>query len=124
MTFVDLERFHVTRHLRLASIAGVLQKARRETSLETLEKYAHQAKNGVPVFIESKPLLMHLPRRGVRQVVAALEPYRETLAIERKVLLDRDSPVDVAFKVVGPGSVGPRDYVVRLLDHGLKDPLF
>ncbi|PYX91774.1 MAG: DUF2252 domain-containing protein [Acidobacteria bacterium] len=124
MTFVDLERFHVTRHLRLAPIAGVLQKARRETSLETLEKYARHAKNGVPVFAESKPLLMHLPRRVVRQVLAALETYRETLSSERKVLLDRYSPVDIAFKVVGTGSVGTRDYVVLLLGNGLKDPLF
>ncbi|HTD21836.1 MAG TPA: DUF2252 domain-containing protein [Terriglobales bacterium] len=124
MTFIDLERFHVKRHLRLAPIAEVLQKARHATPLETLEKYTRQTKNRLPAFIESKPLLMHVPRRIVRQVLAALQSYRETLSSERQKLLDQYSPVDVTFKVVGTGSVGTRDYVVLLFGNGFKDPLF
>jgi len=124
MTFIDLERFHVKRHLRLAPIAEVLQKARHATPLETLEKCTRQTKNRLPAFIESKPLLMHVPRRIVRQVLAALQSYRETLSSERQKLLDQYSPVDVAFKVVGTGSVGTRDYVVLLFGNGFKDPLF
>jgi len=124
MTFIDLERFHVNRHLRLAPIAEVLQKARHATPLETLEKCTRRTKNRLPAFIESKPLLMHVPRRIVRQVLAALQSYRETLSSERQKLLDQYSPVDVAFKVVGTGSVGTRDYVVLLFGNGFKDPLF
>jgi uncharacterized protein (DUF2252 family) len=124
MPFLELERFQVSRHLRLAPIAGVLQKARRATPLETLEKLTRPAKNKPPVFIESKPLLTHVPRRVVRQVLAALGSYRETLPSERQILLDRYSAVDVAFKVVGTGSVGTRDFVVLLLGNSLKDPLF
>jgi uncharacterized protein (DUF2252 family) len=124
MPFADLERFQVLRHLRLAPIAGVLQKARRATPLETLEKLTRPGKNKLPAFIESEPLLTHVPRRVVRQVLAALGSYRETLSAERQILLDRYSPVDVAFKVVGTGSVGTRDFVVLLLGNSLKDPLF
>jgi uncharacterized protein (DUF2252 family) len=124
MSFLDLERFHVMRHLRLAPIAGVLQKARHATPLETLEKLTRQAKNRLSSFMESKPLLTHVPRRIVRQVLAALGSYRETLSTECQTLLDRYSPVDVAFKVVGTGSVGTRDFVVLLLGNSLQDPLF
>jgi uncharacterized protein (DUF2252 family) len=124
MAFLDLERFHIKRDLRLAPVATLLQKARRETPLETLEKYTRPARNGMPAFVESKPLLTRVPRRVVRQVLAALQSYRDVLAPEHKVLLDRYSPIDVVFKVVGTGSVGTRDYVVLLLGHGFKDPLF
>jgi uncharacterized protein (DUF2252 family) len=122
--FLDLERFHIKRDLRLAPIAAVLQKARRETPLETLEKYTRIPRNGAPAFVESQPLLVHVPRRIVRQVLAALQSYREVLSPSQKMLLDRYSPIDVVFKVVGTGSVGTRDYVVLLLGNGLTDPLF
>jgi uncharacterized protein (DUF2252 family) len=124
MAWLDLERFHITRHLRLDPIAGVLQKARREAPFETLEKYTRPARTGLPAFVEAKPLLTRVPRRVARQVLAALQTYREILSAERKMLLDRYSPVDVVFKVVGTGSVGTRDYVVLLLGNSLKDPLF
>jgi len=124
MSYMDMQRFHVTRHLRLAPVAEVLQKARRATPLETLEKCTRPAKNRAPAFLESKPLLMHVPRRVVREVLAALRSYRETLSTERQKLLDQYSPVDVAFKVVGTGSVGTRDYVVLFFGNGPKDPLF
>jgi hypothetical protein len=38
--------------------------------------------------------------------------------------LERYHPVDVAFKVVGTGSVGTRDYVVLCFGNGSEDPLF
>lgn len=124
MTYLDVDRFHVTRHLRLAPVAEVLQKARHATPMENLTKYTRQAKNRPPAFIESKPLLTHVPKRIVRQVLAALRGYRETLTSDRQKLLDQYSPIDVTFKVVGTGSVGTRDYVVLLLGNSSKDPLF
>ena len=124
MTFLDLERFHVRRHLRLAPIAGVLQKARHATPLESLEKYTRHTKTGLPLFVETTPLITHVPKQKARQLLAALRSYRETLSAECQNLLDRYSPVDVAFKVVGTGSVGTRDYVILLFGNGLNDPLF
>jgi uncharacterized protein (DUF2252 family) len=43
---------------------------------------------------------------------------------ERRHFLDQYTPVDVAFKVVGTGSVGLRDYLVYLEGNGEADPLF
>jgi uncharacterized protein (DUF2252 family) len=43
---------------------------------------------------------------------------------QRQHLLSLYRPVDVAFKVVGTGSVGLRDYCVYFEGNGAKDPLF
>ena len=57
-------------------------------------------------------------------MIASLIPYRRTLGIDRQQALDGYRPVDVAFKVVGTGSVGTRDYVVLLLGERPDDALF
>jgi uncharacterized protein (DUF2252 family) len=58
------------------------------------------------------------------QVVESLTKYAESLQPERRHFLEQYRPVDVAFKVVGTGSVGLRDYVVMMEGNGAKDPLF
>ena len=50
--------------------------------------------------------------------------YRETLLPERQHFFDLYRPLDVAFRVVGTGSVGLRDYIVYLEGNGSDDPLF
>jgi uncharacterized protein (DUF2252 family) len=52
-----------------------------------------------------------------------LRAYRETLADDRRMLLDRYRLVDVAFKVVGVGSVGRRCSIALLMSEA-NDPLF
>lgn len=46
------------------------------------------------------------------------------LESQRKHLLSLYRPVDVAFKIVGTGSVGLRDYCVYFEGNGPNDPLF
>ncbi len=50
--------------------------------------------------------------------------YRESLLPERQHFFDLYRPLDVAFRVVGTGSVGLRDYVVYMEGNGSDDPLF
>lgn len=50
-------------------------------------------------------------------MAASLGPYLKTLQGDRLPLLARYAIHDVAFRVVGTGSVGTRSYVVLLLDH-------
>jgi hypothetical protein len=57
-------------------------------------------------------------------VLASLDPYREMLEPQRQHLLSFYRPVDVAFKVVGTGSVGLRDYCIYFEGNGPADPLF
>ncbi len=58
------------------------------------------------------------------KVLAALGPYRQMLEPQRQHLLSLYRPVDVAFKVVGTGSVGLRDYCIYFEGNGAGDPLF
>ena len=57
-------------------------------------------------------------------MLASFAAYRNSLLPERRHFLDQYVPVDVAFKVVGTGSVGLRDYLVYLEGNGENDPLF
>ena len=75
-------------------------------------------------FHDQRPILEHVSARTAAAVVRALRPYRATLTPSRRRTFERYRPVDVAFKLVGTGSVGTRDYVVLLLGNGVGDPLF
>lgn len=57
-------------------------------------------------------------------VLASLAPYKEMLEPQRQHLFEFYQPVDVAFKVVGTGSVGLRIYCVYMEGNGPGDPLF
>jgi uncharacterized protein (DUF2252 family) len=57
-------------------------------------------------------------------VVASLDLYAKSLLRERQHLFSQYRPIDVAFKVVGTGSVGLRDYCIYMEGNGPKDPLF
>jgi len=75
-------------------------------------------------FKEQKPTLTRVTGRQAEAVLAALGTYRQMLEPQRQHLLSFYRPVDVAFKVVGTGSVGLRDYCVYLEGNGPSDPLF
>ncbi|MBV9608026.1 MAG: DUF2252 family protein, partial [Acidobacteria bacterium] len=79
---------------------------------------------GKHTFKHNPPLLVPVRAQVARQVIAALHLYRDTLSPERQQFLSFYRPVDVAFKVVGTGSVGTRDYVVLCFGNGQGDPLF
>ncbi len=75
-------------------------------------------------FKETKPTLTRVTGARAAAVLASLGPYREMLEPERQHLLSLYRPVDVAFKVVGVGAVGLRDYCVYFEGNGPGDPLF
>jgi uncharacterized protein (DUF2252 family) len=75
-------------------------------------------------FKEQKPMLSRVVSRTTAAVLASLGPYRQMLEPQRQHLLSLYHPLDVAFKVVGTGSVGLRDYCIYLEGNGSADPLF
>jgi uncharacterized protein (DUF2252 family) len=76
------------------------------------------------VFKSTPPVLKRLRGGEADRIVASLEKYTESLLPERRKFFSQYRPVDVAFKVVGTGSVGLRDYCVYMVGNGPKDPLF
>jgi len=73
---------------------------------------------------DNPPLIFHQPagdpfEQDVREL---FHHYRRSLPDERRALLDRYEPIDLAMKVVGVGSVGTR-CAVALMSAGVDDHL-
>ncbi len=116
---------HVIHRLRKAqATSAALAQAQRAQPLDLLEKYTEPGARGTFHFRDLKPVLWRLTGSGKQAVIDALPAYRESLPPERLHLFDFFKPLDVAFKVVGTGSVGLRDYVVLMEGNGKMDPLF
>ncbi len=127
MPLLEVGRFQVHRIGSVVPVHDALLKAERATPLHTLEQLTEPAskKPGAPRrFKEQKPLLTRVTGSQAVKVLGALGPYREMLEPQRQHLLSLYRPVDVAFKVVGTGSVGLRDYCIYFEGNGPRDPLF
>jgi uncharacterized protein (DUF2252 family) len=81
----------------------------------------------VPTIRDNPPLIYHWHERGSEEFDAAVREafarYRESLADDRRVLLDRYELTDITIKVVGVGSVGTY-CAILLMTAGERDPLF
>ncbi|WP_329400467.1 DUF2252 domain-containing protein [Streptomyces melanogenes] len=101
----------------LGTLERVSAKARNNTSARFAAKATEQSADGHRYFVDAAPVLRRVPDAEAAAVAASLGPYLETLSEDRLPLLARYAIHDVAFRVVGTGSVGTRSYVVLLLDH-------
>ncbi|MEU6823964.1 DUF2252 domain-containing protein [Streptomyces atriruber] len=105
----------------LGTLERVAEKARKNTSARFAAKSTEQAVSGDGAegrrFVDAPPVLRRVPDAEAASVAAALGEYVGTLTEDRLPLLARYAIQDVAFRVVGTGSVGLRSYVVLLLDH-------
>ena len=123
MPVIDVARYQVHRLQRISPVSNALLKAERATPLHTLDTLTLEAKNG-RIFRDEPPVLRRLTPQQARPVLASLKPYRESLLPERQHFLAQYRALDVAFKVVGTGSVALRDYLIYLEGNGSRDPLF
>ena len=151
MPVLEMVRDQISRWEEVAPVHLALQKAVRATPMHVLEQLTEvvPGKAGVPVkteavakdaapaktdaaalstaprrFKEIKPVLTRLPAAKAKAVLESLDAYRQTLQSQRRFFFDQYRPVDVAFKVVGTGSVGLRDYCVYMEGNGPGDPFF
>ncbi len=119
--------YQVHRLGAIEPVHAALIKAERATPQHALELLTEpaSANQGAPRrFKEVKPVLTRLTGARAAAVLGSLGPYRQMLEPQRQHLLSFYRPVDVAFKVVGTGSVGLRDYCIYFEGNGPKDPLF
>ncbi|MGW2345782.1 DUF2252 domain-containing protein [Streptomyces sp. NPDC001661] len=101
----------------LGTLERVSEKASRNTSGRFAAKSTVAVEGGGRRFVDAPPVLRSVPDGEAAAVASALGPYLDTLSADRLPLLGRYAIHDVAFRVVGTGSVGTRSYVVLLLDH-------
>jgi uncharacterized protein (DUF2252 family) len=127
MPILEVGRFQVHRMGSVEPVHDALLKAERATPVHTLDQLTEPSspKPGAPRrFREIPPMLTRVTGKRAAKVLAALGPYRSMLEPQRQHLLSLYRPVDVAFKVVGTGSVGLRDYCIYFEGNGPLDPLF
>ncbi len=145
MPVLEVARFQVHRLRNVPTIKRILQVAERATAEDTLEALTQangrqrnstikripqqRTKAGLPtkpprIFKSTPPVLRRLTGAEADRIVASLETYADSLSAERQKFFAQYRPVDVAFKMVGTGSVGLRDYCVYMVGDGPKDPLF
>ena len=108
---------HTDAHDLLGTLERVSEKARANTSGRFAAKSTEPVEGGGLRFVDAPPVLRRIPDAEAAAVATALEEYLTTLPEDRLPLLARYAVHDVAFRVVGTGSVGARSYVVLLLDH-------
>jgi uncharacterized protein (DUF2252 family) len=123
MPVIEVARYQVHRLQRITPVSDALMKAERSTPLHTLDALTVATKKG-RVFKDEPPLLRRLTPQQARPVLASVKTYRDSLLPERQHFLSQYRALDVAFKVVGTGSVALRDYLVYLEGNGARDPLF
>ncbi|MFF2958295.1 DUF2252 domain-containing protein [Streptomyces sp. NPDC057963] len=101
----------------LGTLERVSEKARNNTSARFAAKSTEDSGDGGRRFIDAPPVLRRVSDEEAAAVATGLGDYPGTLSEDRVPLLARYAIHDVAFRVVGTGSVGTRSYVVLLLDH-------
>lgn len=108
-----------------AEIQEVTDRASDHAAEQVFHKLV-DTEDGPPRIIDQPPLLYH-PTGKQKSIWTTTGPYlkqyRDSLSADRQALFDRWTPVDVAFRVVGVGSVGTR-CLVLLMMADQDDPLF
>ncbi|MFF5358054.1 DUF2252 domain-containing protein [Streptomyces scabiei] len=108
---------HTDAHDLLGTLERVSEKARANTSGRFAARATRAVEGGGRHFVDAPPVLRRVQDEEAVAVASSLEQYLTTLSEDRHPLLARYAVQDVAFRVVGTGSVGTRSYVVLLLDH-------
>ena len=127
MSTLEVAHFQVHRISKVEPVHMALLKAERSTPLHTLEQLTEpvgKKAGAARRFKTIKPMLTRITGSKADEVIASLKRYTRTLEPQREHLLSFFRPVDVAFKVVGTGSVGLRDYCIYFEGNGAEDPLF
>lgn len=124
LTCIEVHKYRTHRQFVGRTGNSVLQRAVRETPDRSLAKLT-VARGGTRVFRSNPPVLTRVTKSEAEQVVKSLRPYHDTLPGCSQQALSFYRPIDVAFKIVGTGSVGTYDYVIlHFAGDGTRDPLF
>jgi uncharacterized protein (DUF2252 family) len=108
-----------------------LTKARTKDSMTAFSKLT-EVVDGKPRIVDQSPLIVPIDQLAAGddrdqifdELHQLMRAYRETLPVDRRVLLEGFELTDFARKVVGVGSVGTRAWIALLFGRDGQDPLF
>jgi uncharacterized protein (DUF2252 family) len=124
MHVLDLARYEITPGSSQRGLSPVFDKAARDTSARLLKKVTEPDGTGRARFRAEPPVLRPLDEAEATAVLGGLAAYRESLGAGRRQVFDAYRVYDLAFRVVGVGSVGVDAYLLLLYGNGPEDPLF
>jgi hypothetical protein len=111
-------------------LATSVALARRRDNLQAFEKLtgvqdgSRRIRRDPPLLVPIADLLPDVEREALETaLVELLRRYGRSLSNDRRHLFEQFRLVDVARKVVGVGSVGPRCWIVLMLGRDDDDPL-
>jgi uncharacterized protein (DUF2252 family) len=124
-TRIDLESalrsIHSSTH---AYFNREIARAQKRTSLNVFPKLVREVE-GYHHIKHDPPLITPLLDQTLRdRMCSVFERYKSSLPDDRLFLLQRYRLVDMAWKVVGVGSVGTRCFILLLMGGSSEDPLF
>jgi uncharacterized protein (DUF2252 family) len=125
ITETDVEEYFADDPKVLRYLQQRVDKAERSTSEAVFHKITTVV-NGRPRIVDQPPLLYHVDPSVLelqRDAVPFFDGYRKSLPAAHQHLLDRFELVDLAFKVVGVGSVGTHCFITLWMADE-DDPLF
>ena len=102
----------------LDEFSAAVAKAQRNTHAKLAATWTHQPSGEDWHFETNPPRLSAVTDPIAEQVAGSLPAYVATLHESRRGLMARYRVRDVAFRIVGTGSVGLRSYVVLLQGNG------
>ncbi|HEU4950465.1 MAG TPA: DUF2252 domain-containing protein [Holophagaceae bacterium] len=105
------------------ALAPVFAQAALDTPGALMAK-AVEAEGSGARFLERPPLVKRLNARELASAKAALAPYLDTLAPERRQVMERYEVVDGSRRVLGCGSIGVLNWVLLFRGVSDEDPLF
>lgn len=114
--------WHAEAHDLTGHLQQVSAKARKNTSAKFAARATVELEDGRRRFVPEPPVLTVVDDATAEAVASSLAAYVQTLSPERRPMFERFAVEDVAFRVVGTGSVGLRAYVVMLEGSG-DEPL-
>jgi uncharacterized protein (DUF2252 family) len=92
------------------TLFSTLVKAKKDLAADDNFPHLATAKGGVPHIEDRRPLIYHFDTAAAKHYKihahSAFASYQSSLLPERRALVDRYALADIAFKVVGVGSVG------------------
>lgn len=133
----DVDTLYAQLSSEFSKAEKIIKKAKGKNSARAIQKLTEKDKgqlriiSDAPVIVplrdlisRSKKLSEHFDENTLRKFMqAVMMKYRETLPADKKKLIDAYTPVDMAHKVVGVGSVGTRAWIVVLQGADENDAL-
>ena len=129
---IELARFQIRRLAHVEPFPTIFRQAERGTPARLFAKLTRRttgakAQGGARRIRMNPPLLTPLAASDREAVLLSLHEFAAGLAPERRHFFAQYKAIDAAFKVVGTGSVGLRNYAVYLEGQACPanvDPLF